>query len=695
MLFRRKFKHYRFSILSRISFIMIGVFLMFCLLFGYAISYFYSNLEIYEKKIINENIALILKTHEQFRLSSKFKTIADTIWQLEAIDGVVLFNKSCNLIVSIPLNVNYKNCKVIDKKTPWQYQKYDDKYSELGLIAIKVNSKLKTRALVNVLPITLVILFFTIVGIVLALIYIQRYLKKPLKIMAQNIPFMLEDKYSGKFITWPYPSELKPVFNALFKTQNDLKEMQNNIVAQAEIETTRKIHEQVAHNIRSPLAALDTLMSNIHRLPEEERSLVRHAVNRIHDIANKLVKKNDSINSGLKTYMLSELLASIIAEKRVEFQNLSNISIIHKKSDEEYGLFVNVDPIEFKNIISNTINNSKEALSNKINGKIEISITNPAHSEIKIEIMDNGKGISEELLPKLCSKGFTFGKSHGKGEGLFHAKTNLEKWGGNIKIESKIDDYTKLEITLPRAEQPKWYLPLLTINNIDQIVIADDDSSVHQIWKKRFSNVNTELIHIYSTKELIKWNEKNRNKQIQYLIDFQFLNEKLNGLELISHLKIEDKSVLVTSRHDDPEIQKKCILAGVKLLPKQMVQLIPIDVISDKEKAFSNVSAVLIDDDELVRMDWEINAKNKGISLKTFSNSREFLESIHTINKKAKVYIDSDLGEKHKGEEIAKEINKMGIENIYLTTGFDKEKFGDVPWVKDIIGKKAPWSITE
>ena len=691
MLLHNKFKKYRFSILSRISFVMIGVFLMFCVLFGYAISYFHSNMEIYEKKIINENISLILKTHERFRLNSKFKTIADTIWQLEAVDAVVLFNKSCNSIVSIPLNLNYENCKVIDKKSSWQYRKYNDQYSELGLIAVKINSQFKTRAIANVLPVTFVILFFTIVGILLALIYIQRYLKKPLKIMAQNISYMLEDKYSSKFVNWPYPSELKPVFNALFKTQNDLKEMQKNIIAQAEIETTKKIHEQVAHNIRSPLAALDTLMSNIHCLPEIERNHVRHAVNRIHDIANKLVQNNNSINSGLNTYLLSELVASIIAEKRVEFQNFSNISIIHNKSNEEYGLFVNVDQIEFKNIISNTINNSKDAFANRENGKVEISITNPIQSEIKIEILDNGQGISSELLPELFKKGSTFGKASGKGEGLYHAKTNLEKWDGNIKIESEVNKYTRLEITLPKAHQPKWYLPCLKINSSGKVVIADDDSSVHQMWKKRFIDMNINLIHLYSPQELINWNEKNSDKKIQYLIDYQFLNDKLNGLDLISKLKIEDKSVLVTSRHDDSEIQEKCISASVKLLPKQIVQLIPIEVLSDNEKTLSNVSAVLIDDDELVRMDWEINAKNKGIKFMAFNNSGEFIKLAPKLNKDVHVYIDSNLGEDLSGEQIAKQINEMGIDNIYLTTGFEKGRFGNLPWVKEIVGKKTPW----
>jgi signal transduction histidine kinase len=49
---------------------------------------------------------------------------------------------------------------------------------------------------------------------------------------------------------------------------------------------------QVAHDIRSPLAALDVGLSDLGELPENKRILVRTAVNRIKDIANNLLNQN-------------------------------------------------------------------------------------------------------------------------------------------------------------------------------------------------------------------------------------------------------------------------------------------------------------------------------------------------------------------------------------------------------------------
>ncbi len=56
-----------------------------------------------------------------------------------------------------------------------------------------------------------------------------------------------------------------------------------------------EVARQVAHDIRSPLAALDAVLKDISNLPEEYRVVVRGAAGRIRDIANDLLgKRRDS-----------------------------------------------------------------------------------------------------------------------------------------------------------------------------------------------------------------------------------------------------------------------------------------------------------------------------------------------------------------------------------------------------------------
>ena len=60
-----------------------------------------------------------------------------------------------------------------------------------------------------------------------------------------------------------------------------------------------RMAEQTAHDIRSPIAALNTVVSCLQNIPEDQRLMLRSAVNRIKDIANGLIEKNKSLKAGI------------------------------------------------------------------------------------------------------------------------------------------------------------------------------------------------------------------------------------------------------------------------------------------------------------------------------------------------------------------------------------------------------------
>jgi len=55
------------------------------------------------------------------------------------------------------------------------------------------------------------------------------------------------------------------------------------------------------------------------------------------------------------------------------------------------------------------------------------------------------------------------------------------------------------------------------------------------------------------------------------------------------------------------------------------------------------------------------------------------------------VYVDSNLGDGVKGEEISKLIVQLEFKKVYLATGYDPDHFGPTPWLSGIIGKEPPW----
>jgi signal transduction histidine kinase len=73
---------------------------------------------------------------------------------------------------------------------------------------------------------------------------------------------------------------------------------------------------------------------------------------------------------------------------------------------------------------------------------------------VRFRIKDNGVGIPGELLDKLGEKGASFrdGDRRGSGLGLYHAKANIEAWGGKLTIQSVVGEGTEIAIALPVDE---------------------------------------------------------------------------------------------------------------------------------------------------------------------------------------------------------------------------------------------------
>ncbi|MBV9575783.1 MAG: HAMP domain-containing histidine kinase, partial [Gammaproteobacteria bacterium] len=215
-------------------------------------------------------------------------------------------------------------------------------------------------------------------------------------------------------------------------------------------------------------------------------------------------------------------------------------------------------------------------------GNILISLSkNENYSVITIE--DNGSGIPLDVLSKLGELGVTYGKRNGLGLGLFHAKQTVEKWNGKIDIQSLIHKGTTVKIYLPVAQPPEWFISSIKIINDQDIIIIDDDASIHDVWIMRFNdfqgkfNMSVKLHHFYSPDEFSLWkSSRESNNSIIYLCDYEFIGSKENGVDLITKFQINYLSILVTSRVNSEELTSKCESSGIKLLPKDMASFIPI-----------------------------------------------------------------------------------------------------------------------
>ena len=138
-----------------------------------------------------------------------------------------------------------------------------------------------------------------------------------------------------------------------------------------------------------------------------------------------------------------DILESVI-EKLSFFASKNNIKLVVEIDDVNTFIYCDSDKMYqiFYNIINNAINHSFE------NSKVTIKVSN-MNNIIRIEVIDNGKGVPKEDLPYIWDRFYKVDKSRkrdnsGTGLGMAIVKNILEAHNFRYGIKSEVNKGTIL-----------------------------------------------------------------------------------------------------------------------------------------------------------------------------------------------------------------------------------------------------------
>lgn len=459
---------------------------------------------------------------------------------------------------------------------------------------------------------------------------------------------------------------------------------------------------QVAHDIRSPIAALETLLPQLGELSEEKRVFLRTAMTRLRDIANSLKDQRyqDSDQTVLppvdrqREEHLLPAVESIITEKRLQYRSLLGVDLSFEHGPGAFAIFARLEATEFKRAISNLINNAVESLS-EAKGNVSVKLSQVS-GFAEITIIDSGCGIPEEVLRRLGEVGNTRGKVNGSGLGLAHAKNVVEKMSGSFEIASLFNGEsisgTEVKLRIPTIQAPSWFVSEIFLNSESVVVVFDDDASIHQTWEQRLVRERgwsrNKLVHLSTPESLRNYVQKDDGKSV-YLCDNEIIGAEESGFDLIQKLEIIDRAILVTSHHEDALLQGVADEISLRLMPKAIAHLAPILIESPERR----LAVILIDDDPLVRKTWESSSTGFGKSVFTYSSVEDFLIDAPNFSFLSEVYVDSNLGDGRKGEQESLVVAAQGFKRIYLATGYEAAHFdkSEMLHISRVTGKNPPW----
>ena len=240
---------------------------------------------------------------------------------------------------------------------------------------------------------------------------------------------------------------LTNVLNSLLKRLQDAFEKEQEFMADA------------AHELKTPLTVLrthweDELSSK--ELPENfKEKLVRdiETITRLSKLINNLLLLSNSeygmLRSDFEKLDIAELVAEIVSNTVVlaELKN-QTINLIEKTP-----VFIEGDKTKLYQLFFNLVDNAIKYTPEK--GLIIISVKMENHLA-RVEIKDNGIGISEKDLPHIFRRFYRIQKDRskklgGNGLGLAIVKLITDIHNGEIKVESQLGKGSTFIVKIPAS----------------------------------------------------------------------------------------------------------------------------------------------------------------------------------------------------------------------------------------------------
>ena len=235
----------------------------------------------------------------------------------------------------------------------------------------------------------------------------------------------------------------------LEKTNKKILQMQDELVKKERLSIVGQFSSMILHDIRNPISVIKGY-SDILQIKNTESEKVKTYAGAIQKEAmslNSLAGEMLDYSRGdfrlnLAITELDELIENVLSNLKKKLLD----SEITLESHINFTGPVLLDYDRVFRVLVNLCENSRKALYDGGTIKIEV---NERHNFYDIKVIDDGDGISEEVLDRIFDPFTSFSKAGGTGLGMLIVKNIIEAHEGTVKVESEEHLGTTVIISLP------------------------------------------------------------------------------------------------------------------------------------------------------------------------------------------------------------------------------------------------------
>jgi signal transduction histidine kinase len=226
----------------------------------------------------------------------------------------------------------------------------------------------------------------------------------------------------------------------------------------------------VTHELRTPLTVIsgttEMLETGVYgELTSEQSEHIRQIsaqAGRLRDLVNDLLdlSKMESGLIRLRRQMLDpRSLAEAVIHQLATMAAQADVTVKNLVRHDLPEIYCDGQRIEqvLVNLLTNAIKFSLPASEIIISAEFETSLTGPS---VRFCVADHGRGIPEDALPRVFDKFYqvqssTESRTKGTGLGLSIVRRIIELHGGQVSVESAVNQGSRFCFTLPTVEEKR------------------------------------------------------------------------------------------------------------------------------------------------------------------------------------------------------------------------------------------------
>ena len=219
---------------------------------------------------------------------------------------------------------------------------------------------------------------------------------------------------------------------------------------EGQLHSAGRLAAEFAHQIKNPLAVINNAAFSLQRSLRENKNSAAQQI----EIIQEEVARADKVITQIMGY-------AQLSEGRVEKLNVieeleraiaqvfpsavSDKIKIHRDFVRDFPPLL-MQRGHLSEVFVNLLQNARDALGE--NGNIFVTAETHRDHSVEISVRDDGPGIAPEKMERIFEAYYTT-KERGSGLGLAIVKHNVELYGGDVRVESKLGQGAKFTLIFP------------------------------------------------------------------------------------------------------------------------------------------------------------------------------------------------------------------------------------------------------